>query len=108
MEKEINELLSGYSPSFKEGFSGRIMDRLNKEQGRIIRPDFNRGLDLVFRKMAAVAAAAVAVLMLSVYLSGGSLGVNSVLGESYSDDELISYLLYSDDAYAVSYTSEEE
>jgi len=86
--------------AFKSGFASRVMKRVSDEQEPLIlTPSFNRSLSSAFLRIAMTAVAAVIVLLLSIYLSEGSIDVNSLTGAdtfSGSDDNLVSYMLYED------------
>jgi len=86
--------------AFKPGFESRVMDRVAQEQEPLIlNPGFNHSLNLAFMRIAMTAVAAILILILSIYLSEGTIDVNSVTGAdtfSSSDDNLISYMLYED------------
>ena len=63
----------------------------------ILRPEFNRSLFTVFKRVALTGVAAIIILFLSIYLTDGSFTFNSLTGgDPYSDDNLVSYLLYED------------
>ncbi len=95
-DREMEELLSSYRPVFKGGFAGRVLERLDETQGKLITHDFNNMVYSMFRRIATVGAAAIAILLFSIYLSGRGLDRDILIGDSYSDDELVSYLLYQD------------
>ena len=73
------------------------MHRIKEEGGRVIEMDVSSQMINLFRKIAMAGVAAIVILLLSIYLTSGTLNKNSVLGvDSFSDDNLVSYLLYED------------
>ncbi|MCD6202340.1 MAG: hypothetical protein J7K46_11095 [Bacteroidales bacterium] len=94
---EIRNLLKKTSFRFHEGFAGRVMHRIKEEGGHVIEMDVSSQMINLFRKIAMAGVAAIVILLLSIYLTSGTLNKNSVLGvDSFSDDNLVSYLLYED------------
>jgi len=95
--QEIRSLLKNTSFRFHEGFAGRVMNRIKEEGGHVIEMDVSSQMINLFRKIAMAGVAAIVILLLSIYLTSGTLNKNSVLGvDSFSDDNLVSYLLYED------------
>lgn len=75
----INETLANLNFGFREGFSGRVMQKLE-----------NRQIDLFssFKKVALTSVAAVAILIVSVYFTDGSLNLDALFGlHNYSAEE---------------------
>ena len=75
----INDALAGMDYSFSQGFTDRVMQRLD-----------NRSVDLFssFKKVALTSAAAVALLVMSVYFTDGSLSLDSLFGlQNYSAEQ---------------------
>lgn len=101
-EKELREtrdLLGETSWHFREGFSSRVMERLAKEQeaAKVVEMEPSGQFLSLFRKMALAGVAVIAVLLLSIYLTSGSINKETVFGvDSFSEDNLVSYLLYED------------
>ena len=94
---EIRTNLKAASFRFKPGFSNRVLEKIREEGNRVIEMDVPSQLFSLFRKVAITGVAAIIILLLSIYLTSGSLNKSSVLGvDSFSDDNLVSYLLYED------------
>jgi len=75
----ISDTLSNYNFRFKKGFSDRVIQRLEQKK-----------LDLFssFKMVALSSAAAVAILIFSVYLIDGSLDIDALFGlHNYSAEE---------------------
>jgi len=81
----IRESLASSEPSFGEGFSNRVMQKLAKPQ-----------IDLFgsFKNIAISSVAAIALLMISVYFMDGSLDLDALYGiQGYSvEEEFYSFL----------------
>ena len=84
--------------AFKDGFKERLMARIEDEKKPLLlKPEFNRSLYSVFKRVALTGVAAILILLLSLYLSGESLSLDTVTGEGiHSDEDLVSILLYED------------
>ena len=95
---EMRNIISSTQYSFNTGFQAKVMDRIAEEkEPLILRPEFNRSLFTVFKRVALTGVAAIIILFLSIYLSDDSFSFRSITGgDNYSDDNLISYLLYED------------
>ncbi len=91
----LRELVGSGDYQFKHGFTDRVMDRLAKpKNGRLIEFNFARDLNKIFMRVAISGVAAIILLLLSIYLTTGSVSIDSLSGaESYSEDNVISYLL---------------
>ncbi len=88
---EIQEALA---LDFSDGFEDKILGRLNDEMYVIKKEsDFNRKLSLAFYRVAFTAAAAIVLLMLSIFLKEGTLSFDSLLGVSDGYSESIVCLL---------------
>ncbi len=95
--QEVRSLLKTTSFRFQKGFAGRVMKRIKEEGGGVVEMDVSSQMINLFRKIAMAGVAAIVILLLSIYLTSGTLNKNSVLGvDSFSDDNLVSYLLYED------------
>ena len=81
---------------FDPGFTQRVMARVNQEKKkRIIEFDFVKDLNRIFMRVAISGIAAIVILLLTIYLTAGSFSLDSLSGtESYSEENIISYLLY--------------
>ncbi len=91
----LRELVGSGDYQFKHGFTDRVMNRLAKpKNGRLIEFNFARDLNRVFMRVAITGIAAIILLLLSIYLTTGSVSIDSLSGaESYSEANVISYLL---------------
>lgn len=71
------------------------MNRLAKlKNGKSIEFNFARDLNRIFMRVAVTGVAAIILLLLSIYLTTGSVSLDSLSGaENYSEDNVISYLL---------------
>ena len=71
---------------FKDGFEKRVLDRIALK-ARTIQYEFDKRLRLAFYRVTLTAAAAVILLMISIFLSQGTLSFNSLLGlgDNYSE-----------------------
>lgn len=79
---------------FSEGFEDRLLARLSNEPALVKREyEFNRSLNLAFYRVAFTAAAAIILLMLSIFLKEGTLSFDSLLGMSDGYGESIVCLL---------------
>ena len=93
---EMRGLISSKQYSFSDNFKAKVMDRIAEEsEPLILQPEFNRSLFTVFKRVALTGVAAILILFLSIYLSNDSFTLETLTGgDSYSDDNLVSYLLY--------------
>ncbi len=97
--RKTRDMLGKSSWHFGEGFSARVMERLAEEQQKegVVEMEVTHQYFSLFRRIAAVGVAAIVVLLLSIYLTSGSLNKETVLGmDNLSEDNLVSYLLYED------------
>ncbi len=79
---------------FSSGFRDRVLDRIYYTGSAKIREiEFVRSLNYVFNRIALTGVAAIVILLISIFLMGGSLSLNSFLGLSDSYDESIICLL---------------
>jgi hypothetical protein len=85
---------AGVSFDFKYGFSERVLDRIFTA-GMIINRevDFVRNLNYIFYRIAFTGIAAIALLLVSIFFTEGSLSFNSFLGLSDTHVESIVCLL---------------
>lgn len=92
----LQTLLANDESRFSPGFASRTMERIRQQQGSLslhteVLPDFQKAFNRVF--ITGVAAAA--LLIIGFYLTSGNLSVESLIGlDQFSDENLISYLLY--------------
>jgi len=88
-------LLSGLEYNFRPGFSERTMTRIRTVSASDTQPEFFPDLPAAFRWVTLAGVAALALIVFSYYFSGGSWSMESFFGtRPFSDDALISYLLY--------------
>ena len=79
---------------FGKGFSESVLDRLFPLAAGIRQEiEFMRSMSFAFRSIAISGAAAIIVLMISIFLMEGSFSVNSLLGLKDNYDESIICLL---------------
>jgi hypothetical protein len=94
--REISGLLEdqGVSFDFREGFSDRVLERISGARLKIKRNlEFTRNLNYAFYRIAITGAAAIIILMISIYIIQGSFSFNSLLGLGDGYDESIVYLI---------------
>jgi hypothetical protein len=97
--KKMRALLGNTSWDFGEGFAERVMERLarEKEGGKVVAMEASGQFLSLFRKIAAASIAAIIILLFTIYMTSGSLSKETVLGvDNFSEENLISYLLYED------------
>ncbi len=93
---KVGKLLSSRNYSFSDGFHNRVMQAVSDEKkGKVISIDFTRSFTSMFNRIAVAGVAAILLLVISLYISHGSLNVNTLTGiDPISEDNLISVLLY--------------
>ena len=93
---KVGKLLSSRNYSFSDGFRNRVMQAVSDEKkGKVISIDFTRNFTSMFNRIAVAGVAAILLLVISLYISHGSLNVNTLTGiDPISEDNLISVLLY--------------
>ena len=97
--REMRDLLGETSWYFDEGFSSRVMHRIHeeKEQAKVVEMENTGQFFHLFRKIAVASIAAIVILLISLFMTNGSLDKETVLGvDNYSEDNLVSYLLFED------------
>jgi hypothetical protein len=89
-----SELQKVLSYDFREGFEERVLGRIFSE-GTVIKLQYeaDRNLNLAFYRIAMTGVAAIVFLILSMFLSEGSLSFDSFLGLSDVYSESIVCLL---------------
>ena len=92
----IGKLLSSRSYSFSDGFHNRVMQAVSDEKkGKVISVNFARSFTIMFNRIAVAGVAVIVLLVISLYISHGSLNVNTFTGvDPVSQDNLVSVLLY--------------
>lgn len=93
-EKDATGLREALAWDFRDGFEKKILGRISNE-GIIVKRqyEFRHNLNLAFYRVAFTAAAAIILLMLSIFLKEGSLSFDSLLGMSDGYSESIVCLL---------------
>ncbi len=93
---KVGKLLSSRNYSFSDGFRNRVMQAVSDEKkGKVISIDFTRTFTSMFNRIAVAGVAAIVLLVISLYISHGSLNVNTFTGvDPISQDNLVSVLLY--------------
>jgi hypothetical protein len=93
-ERITSDLQETLSYDFRDGFEERVMNRIFGD-GSVIKNQFeyDRYLNLAFYRIAITAAAAIVILMVSIFLKEGSLSFDSLLGLSDGYSESIVCLL---------------
>lgn len=78
MTKDINiqSVLNDFKPDFKSGFEKRVMDSIIKVKENSYSHAFNNA----FKRIALSGAAAIIILMITIYMSDGNLSTDSLLG----------------------------
>jgi hypothetical protein len=90
--KKLEE--AGVEYSFSNGFRDKIIDRISSAAITVNREiDFVRSMNTIFYRIALTGVAAIVLLLISIFLSEGSLSFNSFLGLKDSYDESIICLL---------------
>jgi type IV secretory pathway VirB4 component len=83
---------AGVSYTFSDGFNDKVLDRLFKP-AVVINLDTERSWNRAFYKIALSGAAAIVILLISIYVSEGTFSLDSLLGLSSGSDESIVSLL---------------
>ena len=93
---KVGKLVSSRNYRFSDGFRNRVMQAVSDEKkGKVISIDFTRNFTSMFNRIAVAGVAVIVLLVISLYISHGSLNVNTITGvEPVSQDNLISVLLY--------------
>lgn len=93
---KVRELLSSRNYGFTAGFRNRVMQAVSDEKNnKVILMDFTRSFTSMFNRVAVAGVAVILLLVISLYISHGSLNVNTITGvDPISEDNLISFLLY--------------
>jgi len=85
---------AGVTYRFTEGFRDRILDRIYSAGDAVVREvEFVRNLNNVFYRIALTGAAAIVLLLISIFIIQGSLSLDSFLGLGNGYDESILCLL---------------
>jgi hypothetical protein len=85
---------AGVTYDFKEDFNNKVLDKLFATGIKMTREvEFVKSMNLVFYRVALTGAAAIVIMLISIFLMEGSLSLNSLLGVTDSYDESIVCLL---------------
>ncbi len=80
----LHKMLSDYTPAFKPGFAGRVLETASNVSAQA------DNLYFLFKRFAITGVAAIIALLISVYLTDGSFSFDSLLGLSdLSRDNLL-------------------
>jgi hypothetical protein len=83
-----DELQQKLSYDFRDGFEEKVLDKIF-DDGIVTMPqlEYDRNLNLAFYRIALTGAAAIILLVISLFLNGGSLSFDSMLGlnDGYSE-----------------------
>jgi hypothetical protein len=89
---EIQE--AGIQFSFSEGFSDKVLAKVYSAGKTVVREvEFVRSMNSVFYRIALSGAAAIVLLLISIFIGQGSISLDSFLGLGNVQDESIICLL---------------
>jgi hypothetical protein len=92
VSKKIEE--AGATFSFSEGFRDKVLEKIYSSGSAVVREvEFVRSLNSVFYRIALSGAAAIIILLISIYMIQGSFSLDSFLGLGNGYDESIICLL---------------
>ena len=92
ISREIEE--GGAVYSFREGFGEKILDRIYSSGSAVVKKvEFVKDLNFVFYRIALSGAAAIVILLISLFIMEGSFSFHSFLGLGNNYDETITSLL---------------
>jgi hypothetical protein len=90
--KKLEE--AGVKYSFDEDFRDKVLLRIYSAAASVNQEvEFVKSMNSIFYRIALTGVAAIVLLLISIFLTQGSLSFNSVLGLSNSYDESIVCLL---------------
>lgn len=89
--KNNEDILKSYQPEFKVFFETRVMQKI----ANLKENSYNDIFDKAFRRIALSGVAALAILLLSIFITDGSLSTDALLGTSQIDFESLSALAIS-------------
>ncbi len=82
--ENIIEEMANFNPEFKEGFSARVMEKIEGMENQQQLPQFNRFISWI----SLSGATAIILLLLMVYSTDGTLNMDAIYGLlNYSPDE---------------------
>ena len=92
VSKKIEE--AGATFRFSEGFRDKVLEKIYSSGSAVVREvEFVRSLNSVFYRIALSGAAAIIILLISIYMIQGSFSLDSFLGLGNGYDESIICLL---------------
>lgn len=92
ISREISE--AGAEYKFSEGFGDKVLNRIYSSGSAVVKKvEFVRNLNFVFYRLALTGAAAIVVLLVSLFIMEGSFSIDSFLGLGNNYDETITCLL---------------
>jgi len=92
--KITSELQEVLEYDFSDGFDEKVLNRLSSEESVTVRQfEFERRFNTAFYRIALTGAAAIVMLLISLFLKEGSLTFDSLLGLSDGYSESIVCLL---------------
>jgi len=96
--QDMRVILARQKYAFRVGFKNRVLARIADEKKPLFqKPEFNSSLYSMFKRVAITGVAAIVIILLSLYLSGETISLDTVTGKSiHSDEDLVSILLYDD------------
>jgi len=89
------ELLERVDYDFGINFEKNILEKI-LDKGKLIRYEFDKRLRVAFKSVSIAAAAAIILIMISIFLNEGNLSVDSLLGIEDGYSESIVYILMGD------------
>jgi hypothetical protein len=93
---KIQEILKTSDFQFKPFFSNRVMTKIRKiRKQKAEEIQFASNLNLVFRRIVYSGIAAIVLILLTIYLTEGSLSYESLFGiESFTSDDVTAYIMF--------------
>jgi hypothetical protein len=92
ISREIEE--TGAEYKFRDGFGDRVLGRIYSSGSAVVRKvEFVKDLNFVFYRLALTGVAAIAILLISIFIMEGSFSIDSFLGLGNNYDETITCLL---------------
>ena len=92
---QIREILNENRLHFLDGFSEKVMTKVSVLDTQIIQYDFASALYKIFKKVAIIGAAAIAILLAGIYYFHGNIGIETITGlAGFSSDQIASLILY--------------
>ena len=84
----------GVSYRFSDGFTQKVTDKIFSAAITVNREiEFVRSMNIVFSRIALTGIAAIVILLISIFLTEGSISLNTFLGMGDTSDESIICLL---------------